>query len=109
MTLAQRFAQIFGIVYLLVGILGFIPVPPILVNPGTIQNLLAPFQPFNGFLIGLFATNAFPKTGLFVSIAALFYAFDLMTTFTGITSVVIVVEQAEPTQLFGSAPTMLYP
>jgi putative spermidine/putrescine transport system permease protein len=36
------------------------------------------------FLIGLFATNAFPKTGLFVSIAALFYAFDLMTTFTGI-------------------------
>ncbi|MHA6615795.1 ABC transporter permease [Pseudonocardia sp. DLS-67] len=36
------------------------------------------------FLIGLFATNAFPKTGLFVAIAAMFYAFGLMTTFTGI-------------------------
>jgi len=36
------------------------------------------------FLIGLFATNAFPKTGLFVSIAALFYALGLMSTFTGI-------------------------
>jgi putative spermidine/putrescine transport system permease protein len=35
-------------------------------------------------LIGLFATNAFPKTGLFVALAALFYAFDLMTTFTGV-------------------------
>jgi hypothetical protein len=57
MTLAQRFAQIFGVIYLLIGILGFIPVPPILVNPGTIQGLLAPFEPFNGFLIGLFAVN----------------------------------------------------
>lgn len=36
------------------------------------------------FLVGLFATNAFPKTGLFVSLATLFYAFDLMTTFTGV-------------------------
>jgi putative spermidine/putrescine transport system permease protein len=35
-------------------------------------------------LIGLFASNAFPKTGLFVSLAALFYAFNLMTTFTGV-------------------------
>lgn len=36
------------------------------------------------FLIGLFATNAFPKTGLFVALAALFYSFNLMGTFTGI-------------------------
>lgn len=57
MTLAQRFAQIFGVIYLLVGILGFIPVPPILVNPGAIQGLLAPFEPFNGFLLGIFAVN----------------------------------------------------
>ena len=58
MTLAQRFAQIFGVIYLLVGILGFIPVPPILVNPGAIQDLLlAPFEPFNGFLLGIFAVN----------------------------------------------------
>ncbi len=57
MTLAQRFAQIFGIVYLLIGILGFIPVPPILADAGTIPGLLAPFEPFNGFLVGLFAVN----------------------------------------------------
>ncbi|HEY9293068.1 MAG TPA: ABC transporter permease subunit [Microlunatus sp.] len=36
------------------------------------------------FLIGLFATNAFPKTGLYVALAALFYAFNLMSTFTGV-------------------------
>jgi len=36
------------------------------------------------FLIGLFATNAFPKMGLFVALASLFYAFNLMTTFLGV-------------------------
>lgn len=36
------------------------------------------------FLIGLFATNAFPKMGLFVALASLFYAFNLMSTFTGV-------------------------
>jgi putative spermidine/putrescine transport system permease protein len=36
------------------------------------------------FLIGLFATNAFPKMGLFVSLASLFYAFNLMSTFVGV-------------------------
>jgi len=36
------------------------------------------------FLIGLFATNAFPKTGLYVALAALFYAFNLMSTFGGV-------------------------
>jgi hypothetical protein len=38
MPLAQRFAQIFGLVYLL-GVLAFIPVPPILDSPGAIQGL----------------------------------------------------------------------
>ncbi|WP_427892826.1 ABC transporter permease [Kribbella sp. GL6] len=36
------------------------------------------------FLIGLFAANAFPKMGLFVSLAALFYALNLMNTILGI-------------------------
>ncbi len=52
MTLAQRFAQVFGAVYVLVGILGFIP--PLLIGgvPGTLG-------PFAGLLIGLFAVNWF--------------------------------------------------
>lgn len=36
------------------------------------------------FLIGLFATNAFPKMGLFVALASLFYALNLMSTFVGV-------------------------
>ncbi|MHC6219484.1 ABC transporter permease [Arthrobacter sp. MMS24-S77] len=36
------------------------------------------------FLISLFATNAFPKMGLFVTLAALFYALNLMNTVLGI-------------------------
>jgi putative spermidine/putrescine transport system permease protein len=36
------------------------------------------------FLVGLFATNAFPKMGLFVAIASLYYAFHLMETMVGI-------------------------
>ncbi|GAC1511859.1 MAG: ABC transporter permease subunit [Pseudarthrobacter sp.] len=36
------------------------------------------------FLISLFATNAFPKMGLFVTLAALFYALNLMNTELGI-------------------------
>ncbi len=36
------------------------------------------------FLISLFATNAFPKMGLFVTLAALFYALNLMNTILGI-------------------------
>ena len=50
MSLAQRFAQVFGIIYLLVGILGFIP--PLLV--GTFN-----WGPLSGLLIGLFAVNWF--------------------------------------------------
>jgi Domain of unknown function (DUF4383) len=51
-SLAQRFAQIFGGIYLLVGILGLIP--PLLI--GTVPGALGPFA---GFLIGLFAVNWF--------------------------------------------------
>ena len=36
------------------------------------------------FLIGLFALNAFPKMGLYVTIASLFYAFNLMSTVLGV-------------------------
>ena len=52
MPLVQRFAQVFGAVYLLVGILGF--VPPLLMGspPGVIG-------PFSGLLLGLFAVNWF--------------------------------------------------
>ena len=45
-SLAQRIARVFGAVYLLVGILGFIP--PLV--PGAIQGLLGPFEPFSGLL-----------------------------------------------------------
>lgn len=36
------------------------------------------------FLIGIFAANAFPKIGLFASLAALYYALNLMGTVLGI-------------------------
>ena len=49
MSLAQRFAQVFGAIYLLVGILGFIP--PLLL--GTTMG----WGPFGGYLLGLFAVN----------------------------------------------------
>jgi len=49
-------------------------------------------------LIGLFATNAFPKMGLFTSIATLFYALNLMGTGLG---VVII-------QLLGTIVTMVW-
>ncbi len=53
MPLVQRFAQIFGAIYLLVGILGFIPplIEPKL--PGVALGIPA----LSGFLIGLFAIN----------------------------------------------------
>ena len=50
MTLAQRFAQVFGAVYLLIGILGF--VPPLL--SGDVAGVLGPF---NGLLLGIFPVN----------------------------------------------------
>jgi hypothetical protein len=51
-SLAQRFAQVFGAIYLLVGILGFIPVVPFLV--GTLPNVIGPL---NGAELGLFPVN----------------------------------------------------
>jgi putative spermidine/putrescine transport system permease protein len=41
------------------------------------------------FLVGLFATNAFPKMGLFATLASLFYALNLMNTVVGIVIVQI--------------------
>ena len=56
MTIAQRFAQVFGAVYLLVGIVGFIPLPPFLVDAspsaGSVGGLF-----YTGFVLGLFAVN----------------------------------------------------
>jgi len=60
------------------------------------------------FLIGLFATNAFPKTGLYVALAALFYAFNLMSTFGGVVVVhllgTIVFMTWIPAAAFASVP-----
>jgi len=42
------------------------------------------------FLVGLFATNAFPKMGLFATLASLFYALNLMNTVVGIVIVQII-------------------
>lgn len=52
MSLAQRFAQIFGAIYLLVGILGFIP-------PLFLGMEATGWGPFGGYLLGLFAVNWF--------------------------------------------------
>ncbi len=52
MPLVQRFAQVLGVVYLLVGIVGF--VPPLLTG-----NLPEVIGPFSGYLLGLFAVNWF--------------------------------------------------
>ena len=52
MPLVQRFAQVLGAVYLLVGIVGF--VPPLLTG-----NLPGVIGPFSGYLLGLFAVNWF--------------------------------------------------
>jgi Domain of unknown function (DUF4383) len=51
-SLAQRFAQIFGVIYLLVGILGFIP-------PLFLGMTAMGWGPFGGYLLGLFAVNWF--------------------------------------------------
>ena len=51
MSLAQRFAQVFGIVYVLVGVAGFIP--PLLLGE-TAAEVMGPFA---GLLLGLFAVN----------------------------------------------------
>jgi hypothetical protein len=50
MPLVQRFAQVFGVIYLLVGVLGF--VLPLLLRP-----MPATWGPFSDYLFGLFAVN----------------------------------------------------
>ena len=42
------------------------------------------------FLVGLFATNAFPKMGLFVAMATVFYGLNLMETALGIVIVHVI-------------------
>ncbi len=57
MLLAQRFAQVFGVIYLVIGILGFIPIPPILVPIEMAGPYGGVIGPFEGFLLGLFPVN----------------------------------------------------
>ena len=65
MSAAQRFAQIFGVVYLLVGILGLIP--PLVA--GSLPGVLGPLK---GLLLGLFAVNLLHSlTHLAIGIAGL--------------------------------------
>jgi hypothetical protein len=52
LPIVQRFAQVFGAVYVLVGVAGFIP--PLLV--GSVPGVLGPFA---GMLLALFAVNWF--------------------------------------------------
>ena len=52
MPLVQRFAQVLGAVYLLVGLAGFIP--PLLI--GGLSGVMGPFE---GLLLGIFAVNWF--------------------------------------------------
>ncbi|MBO0779606.1 MAG: ABC transporter permease subunit [Ktedonobacteraceae bacterium] len=63
------------------------------------------------FLISLFATNAFPKMGLYITMAGLLYAFGLMNTFWGVVLVqmlnTIVVMTWIPTAAFAGVPREL--
>ncbi|GAA4265693.1 ABC transporter permease [Frondihabitans peucedani] len=63
------------------------------------------------FLVGLFATNAFPKMGLFVSMASLFYGLHLMNTIAGIVIVqfigTVVFMTWIPAAAFSSVPRSL--
>ncbi len=53
MTIAQSFTQVFGVIYLLIGVLGF--VPPLLA--GNLEGTATLSGPFTGLLLGLFAVN----------------------------------------------------
>jgi len=63
------------------------------------------------FLIGLFATNAFPKMGLFATLASLYYALGLMNTVAGVVVVqllgTIVFMTWIPAAAFASVPRSL--
>jgi hypothetical protein len=56
MALVQRFAKVFGAIYLIVGILGFLPF--LVVNDPAI-SAAAIGGPFTGLLINIFAVNWF--------------------------------------------------
>jgi putative spermidine/putrescine transport system permease protein len=62
-------------------------------------------------LVSLFATNAFPKIGLYVSMAGVFYSLNLMGTFVGVVIVqligTIVFMTWIPTAAFSSVPRSL--
>ncbi len=63
------------------------------------------------FLISLFATNAFPKIGLYLTMATLFYVFHLMGTFIGVVLVqligTVVFMTWIPAAAFASVPRSL--
>jgi len=63
------------------------------------------------FLIGMFAANAFPKIGLFASIATLYYTLNLMGTVVGVIIVqllgTIIFMTWIPASAFGSVPRNL--
>lgn len=62
-------------------------------------------------LVSLFATNAFPKIGLFVAMAGLFYWLNLMTTFLGVVVVqllgTVVLMTWIPSAAFAAVPPSL--
>jgi putative spermidine/putrescine transport system permease protein len=62
-------------------------------------------------LVSLFATNAFPKIGLFVALAGLFYSLHLMQTFVGVVIVqllgTVVFMTWIPTAAFAAVPRSL--
>jgi putative spermidine/putrescine transport system permease protein len=62
-------------------------------------------------LVSLFATNAFPKIGLFVAMAGLFYWLNLMTTFLGVIVVqllgTVVLMTWIPAAAFAAVPASL--
>ncbi|TNC28160.1 ABC transporter permease [Amycolatopsis alkalitolerans] len=62
-------------------------------------------------LVSLFATNAFPKIGLYVALAGLFYGLNLMTTFAGVVIVqllgTIVFMTWIPSAAFAAVPRSL--
>jgi putative spermidine/putrescine transport system permease protein len=62
-------------------------------------------------LVTLFATNAFPKMGLFVAMAGLFYWLNLMTTFVGVVIVqmlgTVVLMTWIPSAAFAAIPRSL--
>jgi putative spermidine/putrescine transport system permease protein len=59
----------------------------------------------------VFATNAFPKMGLYIAIASLFYSFNLMGTFTGVVIIqllnTLVIMTWIPAAAFASVPVSL--